>query len=323
MSGITRCIDVMKDTFSTYHPAINMLYFVGVIGVTMFVTHPVILGISLICGLCYCAMLKGWKKTIKNNIILTLPIMIIAMAVNPLFNHYGVTVLGYLSNGNPFTLESCVYGLIMALMLAGVITWFSCYTEVMTSDKFIYLFGRIIPALSLVLSMALRFVPRFTRQAGVIANGQKCVGRSTSNGSILKRVRHGITIFSILVTWALENAVDTADSMKCRGYGEKGRTAFSIFRFDKRDAACLGIMVLTFGMVLFGASQGYTFSRYNPKIVVEGWPLTPGSALVFGSYLLFCLLPVILEAADRQMWKQRRKQADGAMTGGYRLWETF
>jgi energy-coupling factor transport system permease protein len=46
-------------------------------------------------------------------------------------------------------------------MLAAVISWFSCYNAVMTSDKFVYLFGRVIPALSLILSMTLRFVPKF------------------------------------------------------------------------------------------------------------------------------------------------------------------
>ncbi len=301
-----------------------MLFFAGVLGVTMFVTHPVILTISFISAISYAVLLKGWRRTVRNNLVFTLPVMIIAAAVNPMFNHYGVTILGYLSNGNPFTLESCVYGLIMALMLAAVISWFSCYTEVMTSDKFIYLFGKVIPALSLVLSMALRFVPHFARQAGVIADGQKCVGRSTKNGNVLARIRHGITIFSILVTWALENAIETADSMKCRGYGEKGRTAFAIFHFDRRDGYCLLGMLATFGIVIFGAMKGYVFSRYNPKIVVKGFPPTPMSCLVFGSFLIFCMLPVILEVADRRMWKKRREQADGGLLDpvrGYRLWE--
>ena len=312
---------MVSDTFSTYHPFINMLFFVGVLGVTMFVTHPIILGISLVSAIAYAALLKGWRKTVRNHLIFTLPVMIIAAAINPMFNHYGVTILGYLPNGNPFTLESCIYGLVMAFLLAAVITWFTCYTEVMTSDKFIYLFGRLIPALSLVLSMALRFVPHFARQAGVITDGQKCVGRSTSNGNVLSRIKHGITIFSILVTWALENAIETADSMKCRGYGEKGRTAFAIFSFDRRDGYCLAGMILAYGIVLFGAAKGYVFSRYNPRILVEGWPLTPGSFCVFGAFLIFCMLPVILELASRRMWKRRRQMADGNLERGYRLWE--
>ena len=185
----------MKDTFSTYHPVLNMLYFCGTIGVTMFVVHPVILAISFICAVAYSVVLKGWKKTVKFNLLFSLPMMIIVALINPMFNHYGVTIIGYLHNGNPFTLESCVYGLVMAVMLVCTLVWFSCYTVVMTSDKFIYLFGRIIPALSLVLSMCLRFVPKFIKEASVISDGQKCVGRSVENGSLIKRAKHGITIF--------------------------------------------------------------------------------------------------------------------------------
>lgn len=114
----------MKDTFSTYHPVLNMLYFCGTIGVTMFVVHPVILAISFICAVAYSVVLKGWKKTVKFNLLFSLPMMIIVALINPMFNHYGVTIIGYLHNGNPFTLESCVYGLVMAVMLVCTLVWF-------------------------------------------------------------------------------------------------------------------------------------------------------------------------------------------------------
>lgn len=53
----------MKDTFSTYHPVLNMLYFCGTIGVTMFVVHPVILAISFICAVAYSVVLKDGKNS--------------------------------------------------------------------------------------------------------------------------------------------------------------------------------------------------------------------------------------------------------------------
>lgn len=69
-----------------------------------------------------------------------------------------------------------------------VIIWFSCYNVVMTSDKFIYIFGKILPALSLIFSMVLRFVPRYLAQIKVISNAQKCIGRDVSQ-EISSRVR--------------------------------------------------------------------------------------------------------------------------------------
>ena len=119
----------------------------------------------------------------------------------------------------------------------------------------------------------------------------------------------------------MENAIETSDSMKCRGYGEKGRTAFSLYHFDKRDIACLIFMMITFGATMWGFSKGYAFCSYNPRIVVKGLPLTPGSLLVFAAFLLFSVMPTAMEVADRKMWKARRGQVERAAQVGYRLWE--
>ena len=74
-------------------------------------------------------------------------------------------------------------------------------------------------------------------------------------------------------------------------------------------------------MTFVGMQKGYAAVLYNPMIRVEGVPLTAGSALVFGSYLIFCLMPVIQEIYDRQKWKKRREAVEKQDVGGYRLWE--
>lgn len=85
--------------------------------------------------------------------------------------------------------------------------------------------------MSLILSMVLRFVPKFKNQIVKISNTQKCIGRDVTNGNMLMKAKHGMKILSIMTTWALENSVETADSMKSRGYGLRGRNNFSIYRF--------------------------------------------------------------------------------------------
>ena len=296
-----------RDTFSGYHPAISMLYFVLVIGLTMFLNHPICLEISLVGALVYSIYLKG-KKAVRFNLIYMLPLLIITALINPAFSHQGVTILAYLPSGNPLTLESILYGIYAAFLLIAVIAWFSCFNAVMTSDKFVYLFGRIIPALSLVLSMSLRFVPRFAAQIKVISNAQKCVGRDVSNGGLLKRAKHGIKILSILVTWALENAIDTADSMKDRGYGLPGRTAFSIYRFDKRDKAALLFLLLCGGGILTGVFTGKLKFVYMPAMY--GAAFDVWQAGIFVLYLVLCAMPVIINGKEAWKWKalQRRRE---------------
>ena len=288
------------NEFKTYHPIVNFVYFVFVIGFSCVFMHPVSLTISLLSGFTYSVMLKG-RKALKTNLIYMIPTLIFASLINPAFNHEGVTIIEYLPSGNPLTLESVVYGLAAAMMIVSVICWFSCYTEIMTSDKFIYLFGRIIPSLSLIISMTLRFVPRFSAQLKVVANAQRCMGRDVSNGSIIKRAKHGLSILSIMTTWALENAIDTADSMKSRGYGQPGRTAFSIFNFDKRDRKVF-LYIMVFGIYTFiGSLSGGMYFRYFPSIRANDVSVFRLS--VFVAYGALCMCPILIEIWEVRKWK--------------------
>lgn len=153
----------MSDTFSRYHPVVNFLFFALVLVFSMVLMHPVCLLISLLGAVLYVIQLNG-RKGLRLSLRIALPVMLLAALVNPAFNHAGMTILTYLPTGNPLTLESILYGLAAGCMLCAVLLWFVCYNRVLTSDKFVYLFGRVIPALSLVLSMTLRFVPRFKQQ---------------------------------------------------------------------------------------------------------------------------------------------------------------
>lgn len=295
-----------KDAFSTYHPLVNFMYFGLVLAFTMIFMHPLCLTISLVSATAYAIYLKG-KRAARFSLLYMLPMFIVAALINPAFNHQGGTILRYLPSGNPLTLESITYGVAAAAMLIGVISWFSCYNAVMTSDKFVYLFGRVIPALSLLLSMTLRFVPKFTAQIKVVSNAQKCVGRDVSNGGVIQRARNGITILSIMVTWALENAIETADSMKSRGYGLKGRTAFSIYRFDRRDRQALIYLVACGLYITVGAMLGGTYWRYFPTMRGVEPGLFPASLLL--CYLGLCIMPLAINITEDQKWKALRSKA--------------
>lgn len=301
-----------RDAFSSYHPLVNFLYFALVIMFAMFFSNPIAQIISLASALSYAAQLTG-RRALGRSLLFVLPIMIVAAIVNPAFNHQGATTLAYLPTGNPLTLESILYGLYAALLLASVIVWFQCYTEVMTSDKFIYLFGRIIPALSLVLSMTLRFVPKFKAQMQAVTEAQRCVGRDVSVGSVWQRMKTAVTILSILVTWALENAIETADSMKSRGYGLPGRTAFSIYRFDSRDRMAMLWLGFCGFFICSGWMAGGFYWRYYPT--VKGGPVTPLTVLFFLGYLALCLTPVVLDRWEDRAWKQLARNMEAGSCG--------
>ena len=288
-----------QDAFSGCHPAVQFLFFALVLGFAMCLTHPAVLLAALLGGFCYGWVLYG-KNMLRGTLLGVLPVLLVTALVNPAFNHQGATILTYLPSGNPLTLESILSGVGGGLLMAAVLVWFACCTRVMTSDKFVYLFGRVIPALSLVLSMTLRFVPRFRNQLKTVVQAQKSLGRDPSSGSPLQRLRRGCAVLSILITWALESAVDTADSMRSRGYGLPGRTAFSIYRWGRRDKRLTGWCIACGIYLLLGWWSGGLAWQYYPTL--RGAPLTPGSVSIPLVYLALCLTPVILQRREERLW---------------------
>lgn len=288
------------NEFKTYHPIVNFLYFFCVIGLTMVLMHPVTLGISLVSAISYVFILKG-KKAAFLGIGSAFIAMLLISVINPLFNHAGMTTITYLPSGNPLTAESFYYGISAGAMLTAVLLYFSCYNAVMTSDKFIYLFGKLIPALSLVISMTLRFIPNFISRLREITKIQKTLGRDVTQGSLKKRFMCAIKIMSILITWSLESTIETADSMKSRGYGLSGRTAYSIFCFDRRDLKAV-LWILCFVIVTICAfGFGVLHYSYFPSFKTE--ELTTLSLAMHTSYLLLCMTPIIIELREAYRWK--------------------
>ncbi len=285
--------------FKSYHPSVNFIFFASVIAFSMILMHPVCLCISFASGFAYSVMLNG-KNAVKFNLTVLVPMMLAAALINVMFNHEGATILAYLPDENPLTLESVFYGLAGAAVLVAVICWFSCFNAVMTSDKIIYLFGRIAPSLSLILSMTLRFVPRFKSQMKKILGSQRCIGRDVTNGSIIARAKHGITILSIMITWALENAVETADSMKSRGYGLSGRSAFSNFKLTGRDIGL--IIFICAADVLMAAACMYGTAGFSYFPVTDGLNMSVYGIGAAAAYAALCVLPAVIEVREVCRW---------------------
>lgn len=288
-----------KDIFYSYHPLVNFAYFAFVLAFGMTLRHPIMQAISLLCAFCYSVQIEG-KKAVLFSLKYSLPLCLLTALINPAFNHAGATILCDLPSGNPLTAESILYGLSAGLMLAAMLLWFQNFNRVITGDKLMYLFGKIIPVLSLVLSMTMRFIPLLKRQFQVVNTAQKGVGLDTENGGLLSRIKNSIAIFSITLTWALENAIESADSMKSRGYGLKGRSSFSVYRFTQKDRTAL-LLVLFFGFDVFaGWLVGGTAFLFFPSM--RSAPVTTLNVSFQIAYLLLCGIPIILNIKEQKKW---------------------
>lgn len=288
------------DSFSDFHPITNFLFFAAVLGMTMFIMHPVYLLISLSASCAYLLYLKGGRG-MKQQLGYLIPVLLAMALINPIFNHEGLTILWYLPNDNPVTLEAIVYGLASAVMMGASIVWFNCCNAVFTSDKIIYLFGRVVPAMSLLISMTLRFVPRFKNYLQNVATVQKSLHRPESKK---EKLQQALSAFSATVSWALEQSIVSADSMKSRGFGWLGRTAYSIYLFEKRDGRALLLLALLTAGAVLPCALGWTEWAYYPAFSGE----LLGLKQIFG-YLCYgaaLMMPLIIDLTEDRKWNSLR-----------------
>ncbi|OOB77916.1 MAG: hypothetical protein BEN18_09090 [Epulopiscium sp. Nuni2H_MBin001] len=267
---------MIRCYFSDYHPIVLFIYFISVISFAIFLMHPVCLLISISAAISYLALLR-----IKKYM---LAIFLIISIINPLFNHAGVTILFYLPTGNPFTLESLLYGIATSFMIITVIAWFCCYNKVVTSDKLLYLFGKLLPQLSLIISMVLRLIPLYKIRFNKIMHA------NPSDNAF----KTAALVVSIMVTWSMETAIDTADSMKARGYGLPNRTTFSNYKLTTRD------IVVSIGLVVM---SGYLIC--SNKLAVTYIPIFNYTQSLpdFIIYTILCYTPIILSIMEELKWK--------------------
>lgn len=286
--------------FCSYHPLVNMLYFVLTIGITMYSISPYFLAITFLFSWIYSILLKG-KSGIKLNVMMSVSMLIIMVVLNMFFNNNGETVLLYI-NTNRITLESICYGIAGGVMLISIIVWFSCFNVIMTADKLIYLFGKAAPVLGLTLSMIFRFVPLLKSRFAEISLGQKCMGRGKGQGNLIMKARQLLKQISILIAWSLEASIESADSMEARGYGLKGRSSFHLFKFSKRDIGALLLMLASGIPVVIATLKGMTNMYFYPRVVrpeLDFW-----TAIILICYCVLVAVPIVIDIAGEMRWRQ-------------------
>lgn len=286
----------MHDAFGRYHPAVNLMYFVPVIGLSMASNHPVVQTICLLFGAWYAVQCQR-GDAVRFLLRFCLPVLLLAAVLNAFLSHRGATALFYLPSGNPVTLESTLYGLSAGTMIASAALWFMNFQRVLTADRFLYLFGRAAPALSLVLTMTLRFLPRFKAQLACVREAQRGIGADEKRLS--DRMRNAVSVFSVLITWSLESAADTADSMKSRGYGSGKRTSYSAYTLEKRDKAAL--LFLSCGSLFLIAGAYFSPFSYFPRLSRVSF--SPVCLLFYAVYAAICAVPILINIQEERKWK--------------------
>ena len=148
---------------TSIHPGVYLLYYFIMVLFAFIFSDPyfVVTFLALILVL---ISLQGVSSELKNILKFYIPLSILILILNPLLNRTGAHKI-YLWSNFFVTYEAITYGVLMTLALLIVILVFSSYNRSVSYQEMLYIFSKKLPIISMIIVMALRFIPLINSRA--------------------------------------------------------------------------------------------------------------------------------------------------------------
>lgn len=288
----------MLRGFRSFHPFVLLLYYIAVIAGLMINQHPFFLLAAFTTIIIVNLILdKGAELNKWKYMILFLSLFVFIFT--PIFNQQGTIVLFEIFSRNIY-LEAIIQGVMIALTLSSILALFTTFNIVITSNKFLYMFSKLFPKWALILMLALRFMPLFRKRLSDIQDTQEMKGVSMKDGKLREKAQNGMLFIQILLTYSLEEAIQTADSMSARGYGLQKRSKYETYHWKLRDSLIL-LYIFTLSLLMI---IGYLL---NESVLILTPALEPlllqgHSWFYFIGWILLISLPIWTEGKEVIKW---------------------
>ncbi len=208
----------------------------------------------------FCYMLSGIKLImILRSIKPILPLMIFTGILNlffikgetPLFQWWIITVY-------PEGIRMASFMLIRVIaLIVGMSLLTYTTSPIMLTDAIERLLSPLkkikfpVHELSMMMTIALRFIPTLVEETDKIMAAQKARGAELDSGGLIKKAKALIPILIPLFVSAFKRANELATAMECRCYrGGEGRTRLRQLKTAPRDYIAAGVMLMLLAAVI-------------------------------------------------------------------------
>lgn len=280
------------------HPSVFLTYFFILILFAL-LFDDIYYMLTFLITIIILILLQGGKSKISETIKFVIPISTIIIILNPLFSHNGTTEIQLFANFS-ITLESFVYGLIMALSLFIIYLIFVSFNSYVDYQQLLYLASNNFPHICMILIMAMRFV-------SLLSYRIKEVKKIHSYDNKSKIEKYGL-IVAIVLSWSLEEAMLTAKSMKSRGYGITKRTNYLKFEFNQIDYIILLITIISSIFIIIGFTNGYGQISIYPTISKDFLQIK--LSYYFISFIIILLPLIIIEIHEKILLRGVKHQSN-------------
>jgi energy-coupling factor transport system permease protein len=226
-----------------------VLYIVALFVAVSWISYGVMLAFLVIC----IAISQIPVKSIFRGMKPLMMILVFTAVLNIFFTE-GETVLVEFWTLK-ITLEGLVRAFFMMIRILMLITgtFLLTYTTspIALTDGLESLLGPLkvikvpVHELSMMMCIALRFIPTLIEETDKIMSAQKARGADFETGSLMQRVKALVPILVPLFISAFRRADELATAMECRCYhGGEGRTKMKLLRYMRRDYCAYGVGIL-------------------------------------------------------------------------------
>jgi energy-coupling factor transport system permease protein len=266
-----------------------LLWLAAALFVAMVATNPLYLVIVLLCV----ALVRASHGTASSSLPawrFGLAVIAFSTFYNALLTHFGDTVVLTLPRvipliGGPVTLEAAAFGASRGLALWAILAVSSVLNDILSPYELVRLTPRFLRQAGLVVSISLAFVPQTIRSFRQVREAQAIRGHQ------LRGVRDLTALMIPLLADSLEKAVQLAEAMEARGYGQTSQ------------ASNLTSQLLMVGG-LSGALLGWLIEAYWRNGI--GWSIIVASGIAFALGLRVTLTHAPRTTRyKRQAWSSR------------------
>lgn len=237
-------------------------------------------------------------RSLKKIISYIIPLALLIVVINALFNQNGELLLTTIKlPGCTMAIykETIIYGLAMTIKLVLILAVFAAFNQLIPVEKLMDIFGRYSGPAILMAVISARLIPDLAVRASSISQVQRSRGLTCQTGSLAQRIRKlGPLVFNLLRA-SLQTALQMAEAMQARGYGNGRRSIYCQEIWRIQDWLLLLLTLAVLGLALAGWYTGDGYQNYSP-LQQAGLPVRWMEVLP----LLFLSLPLL--AGSRLSW---------------------
>ncbi|MBP1587255.1 MAG: energy-coupling factor transporter transmembrane protein EcfT [Clostridia bacterium] len=284
---------------SRVHPAVKLLFFLLLLGVVMFADNMILRGFSLVTALFTLSLYgRGFRDVMKYS-AMAVAASLFAAVINCIVSHNGKTVLFKIGR-LPYTMEAVICGLSLGMMISATALWCLILSEELQSGDIVYLFGRVLPKVAVLIMITLRYIPEIIRKYNEIFESQRMMGLFDKN-KLRKKIAVVSAVFMSTTERSLEDALDASLAMKGKGFGLPGRKYAFRRGFKLVDITVLLITLVLAGFAIYGIAYGDVGFQYYPTIKMT-W-MYEYSIVAYTVCGMILLLPAAVNVYGRLRWK--------------------